>query len=88
MTLASYDSAGGIATITMDDGKVRALSPEMLAEVAAQFERAEADDATVIFTGREQTLSAGFDVRCEQERWPEMVAAGATVAKRIRPVST
>lgn len=90
MTLTSYDSADGIATITMDDGKVNALSPEMLAEVAAQLERAEADGAVVILTGRRQTFSAGFDVRCEQARWPEMVAAGAAVAERImsfpRPV--
>jgi enoyl-CoA hydratase len=90
MTLTSYDYADGIATITIDDGKVNALSPEMLADVAAQFERAEADGAIVVLTGRRQTLSAGFDVRCEQERWPEMVAAGARLAERIlsfpRPV--
>jgi enoyl-CoA hydratase len=83
MTLTSYDSADGIATITMDDGKVNALSAEMLTEVAAQFERAEADGATVVLTGRRQTFSAGFDIRCEQERWPEMVAAGATLAEQI-----
>ncbi|MGH2993720.1 MAG: crotonase/enoyl-CoA hydratase family protein [Solirubrobacterales bacterium] len=83
MTRTSFDSADGIATITMDDGKVNALSPEMLAEVAAQFERAEADGAVVVLTGRAQTLSAGFDVRCEQERWPDMVAAGAALAERI-----
>jgi enoyl-CoA hydratase len=83
MRLTSYDSADGIATITMDDGKVNALSPEMLSDVAAQFERAEADGATVVLTGRGQTFSAGFDIRCEQERWPEMVAAGATLAERI-----
>jgi enoyl-CoA hydratase len=83
MTLTSYDCADGIATITMDDGKVNALSPEMLADVAAQFERAEADGAIVVLTGRRQTFSAGFDTRCEQERWPEMVAAGATLAERI-----
>jgi enoyl-CoA hydratase/carnithine racemase len=41
MTLTSYNSTDGIATITLDDGKVNALSPEMLAEIGAQFERAE-----------------------------------------------
>ena len=82
-TLTSYDFADGIATITMDDGKVNALSPELLGDVAAQFARAEADGAIVVLTGRSETFSAGFDIHCEQERWPEMVAAGAAVAERI-----
>ena len=83
MTRTSYDCIDGIATIAMDDGKVNALSPEMLAEVSAQFERAEHDGAIVVLTGRARTFSAGFDIRCPQERWAEMVAAGAELARRI-----
>jgi enoyl-CoA hydratase len=83
MTLASYQLNDGVATITMDDGKVNALSPKMLADVTAQLERAAADEVGVVLTGRARTFSAGFDVRCEQARWPEMVAAGATLAERI-----
>ena len=90
MTLTSYNSTDGIATITLDDGKVNALSPAMLAEIGAQFERADKEGAVVVLTGRRQTFSAGFDVRCAPERWPEMVAAGAALAERImsfpRPV--
>ncbi len=89
-TLSTYALADGIATITMDDGKVNALSSEMLADVAAQFDRAQADEAVVVLGGRAQTFSAGFDLRCEAERWPEMLAAGARMAERIltfpRPV--
>jgi enoyl-CoA hydratase len=83
MTLASYQLNDGVATITMDDGKVNALSPKMLADVTAQLERAAADEVGVVLTGRARTFSAGFDVRCEQARWPEMVAAGAMLAERI-----
>jgi enoyl-CoA hydratase len=83
MTLASYQLNDGVATITMDDGKVNALSPKMLADVTAQLERAAADEVGVVLTGRARTFSAGFDVRCEQARWPEMVAAGAALAERI-----
>jgi enoyl-CoA hydratase len=90
MTRVSYERADQIATITMDDGKVNALSPEMLGEVVTQFERAEADEASVVLTGRAQAFSGGFDIRCEQARWPEMVAAGASLAERMlsfpRPV--
>ena len=82
-TLATYDLADGIATITMDDGKVNALSTGMLGQVAAHFDQAEADGAVVVLTGRERTLSAGFDLRTEPEGWPEMLAAGAGLAERM-----
>lgn len=88
--LATYDHADGIATITLDDGKVNALSIEMLAAIGAQLDRAEGEEAVVVLTGREQTFSAGFDLKCEAERWPEMLVAGARLAERLlafpRPV--
>jgi enoyl-CoA hydratase len=88
--LASYGLADGVATITMDDGKVNALSVEMLGQVSAHFDQAEGDGAVVILTGRERTLSAGFDLRTEPDGWPEMLVAGARLAERMlsfpRPV--
>ena len=89
-TLTNYELADGIATITMDDGKVNALSAAMLADVRGRFDQAEADAAVVVLTGNEKVFSAGFDLRCELERWPEMLAAGAGLAERMlsfpRPV--
>jgi enoyl-CoA hydratase len=89
-TLARYDLADGVATITMDDGKVNALSVDMLGQVGAHFDQAEADGAVVVLTGRERTLSAGFDLRTEPDGWPEMLVAGARLAERMlsfpRPV--
>lgn len=88
--LAYYDLADGVATITMDDGKVNALSEDMLGQVSAHFDQAEADGAVVVLTGRERTLSAGFDLRTELEGWPPMLVAGARLAERMlsfpRPV--
>jgi enoyl-CoA hydratase len=55
----------------------------MLADVAAQLDRAEADEAVVLLTGRERTLSAGFDLRTPLEGWPEMLIAGARLAERL-----
>ncbi len=81
--LTSYDLAGGVATIAMDDGKANALSAAMLAELSSAFERAEADGAIVLLTGRERTFSGGFDLRCEPAGWPAMVGAGARLAERI-----
>jgi enoyl-CoA hydratase len=81
--LTTYDLADGIATIAMDDGKANALSPAMLAELSAAFDRAEQDGAIVVLTGRERTFSGGFDLRTEPVGWPAMVAAGARLAERI-----
>jgi enoyl-CoA hydratase len=81
--LVSYDLADGIATITLDDGKVNALSPAMQAALNGALDRAEADEAVVILTGRETTLSAGFDLRAEGEEWPGMVAGGGELVARL-----
>ncbi len=62
MSRVSYEFDGAIATITLDDGKVNALSPDMQAEINAALDRAEADHAVVILTGNAKVLSAGFDL--------------------------
>lgn len=57
-----YSLSDGIATIRIDDGKRNALSPDVLHALYRAFDRAEADRATVILTGRESVFSAGFDL--------------------------
>lgn len=57
-----YELQDGIGIIQIDDGKRNALSPQVLAEINAAFDRAEADRATVILTGRDEVFSAGFDL--------------------------
>jgi enoyl-CoA hydratase/carnithine racemase len=79
----TYDLHDGIATIAMDDGKANALSAAMLGELSAAFDRAEADGAIVLLTGRERTFSGGFDLRCPPDGWAEMVGAGARLAERM-----
>jgi enoyl-CoA hydratase len=81
--LSSYELNGSIATITLDDGKVNALSTAMTGELTAHFDQAERDGAVVVLTGRESTFSAGFDLRCEQEEWPQMMLAGGGLARRM-----
>src|ERR1700722_1128745 len=61
--LVSYNGADGVGTITMDDGKVNALSLHMLAELNGALDRAEADAVPVVVQGRVGTFSAGFDLR-------------------------
>ena len=61
-----YGHKDRIATIVIDDGKRNALSPGVLREIYAALDRAEADEALVILTGREDVFSAGFDLNVMQ----------------------
>jgi enoyl-CoA hydratase len=79
--LTGYEHRDGIAQITLDDGKVNALSTTMLAAIDARLDQAEADGAVVVLTGRERTFSAGFDLRSQD--WPAMLTAGARLAHRM-----
>ena len=81
--LTSYDLADGIATITLDDGKANALSEAMITSIGEHLDRAEADGAVAVLTGREQKFSAGFDLRTEADGWPAMLAAGARLAELL-----
>jgi enoyl-CoA hydratase len=58
----SYELHDSVATITMDDGKVNALSLAMQADLGAALDRALADQAVVVLAGREGRFSAGFDL--------------------------
>ncbi len=84
--LVSYDLKDGVATMTMDDGKVNAMSPAMLASLHSVFARAERDDAVVLLTGRAGIFSAGFDLKVfsqGREATLEMLRLGATLIERI-----
>jgi enoyl-CoA hydratase len=92
-TRVSYRLEGSIATITMDDGKVNVLSPEMLAELGRAFDRAMADEAVVVLTGTERAFCAGFDLGVLSSGGAEtyaLVRAGFELAARVlsfpRPV--
>jgi enoyl-CoA hydratase len=62
-TLVTYSPADSVAVIGMDDGKVNALSPHMFADLNDALDRAAADRAVVVLTGRDGVFSAGFDLR-------------------------
>jgi enoyl-CoA hydratase len=84
--LASYELEGRIATITIDDGKVNALSIDMLKRLHTHLDSAEREQAVVILIGREGCFSAGFDLKVfasGPEQLLEMLTLGATLAERI-----
>jgi enoyl-CoA hydratase len=86
--LIAYRLAEGVATITMDDGKVNVMSIEMLHELDLAFRRAESDEAIVVLrSARKGIFSAGFDLKVfaagDPERSLDMVKAGAELALRL-----
>jgi enoyl-CoA hydratase len=85
-TLVTYRLDDSVATITMDDGKVNALSLAMLAEVGTALDRAVADRAVVVLTGREGVFSAGFDLpvlRAGDTQAAKLLHAGFDLAARL-----
>ena len=84
--LVSYQLAQGLATIVMDDGKVNALSPAMIAAVNDAFDRATSDGAVVILTGRPGIFSGGFDLTTLRAGGPDaafMLERGFQLALRL-----
>jgi enoyl-CoA hydratase len=84
--LVTYSLQDSVATIKMDDGKVNSLSPEMLAALNRALDRAQADRAVVILTGREGRFSAGFDLgvlRAGGQAAHGMLMAGFRFCERL-----
>jgi enoyl-CoA hydratase len=84
--LISYECSEGISTITMDDGKVNAMSVAMMQEVYAALDKAEEQRSVVILTGRDGVLSAGFDLavfKQGMEPLMEMLRMGAKLIERL-----
>lgn len=84
--LVKYELNEGVATITMDDGKANALTLDMLAEVNAALDKAQADGAVVLFTGRAGYFTGGFDLKTLMSGkidGPNLLQAGFELAHRI-----
>ena len=81
-----YELEDSLATIAMDDGKVNAMSLGMIAELNAALDRAQADRAVVVLTGRPGVFSAGFDLpvlRSGGAHAVAMVRGGFELAERV-----
>ncbi|MNF32561.1 putative enoyl-CoA hydratase [compost metagenome] len=84
--LISYQFEDGIATLTLCNGKVNAISPDVIAAFNVALDRAEQDRAIVIVTGQPGILSGGYDLKV-MTSGPQnaiaLVAAGSTLARRM-----
>ncbi|NMY39161.1 MULTISPECIES: crotonase/enoyl-CoA hydratase family protein [Pseudomonas] len=84
--LIAYHLEDGIATLTLSNGKVNAISPEVIAAFNAALDRAEQDRAVVIITGQPGILSGGYDLKvmtAGPEQAVSLVTQGSTLARRL-----
>jgi enoyl-CoA hydratase len=84
--LVSYQLDDGIATLTLCNGKVNAISPDVIAAFNSALDQAEQDCAVVIVTGQPGILSGGYDLKVmmsSRQNALDLVAAGSTLARRM-----
>ena len=84
--LITYHLEDGIATLTLSNGKVNAISPDVIAAFNAALDRATEDRAVVIVTGQPGILSGGYDLKvmtASPQSAISLVTAGSTLARRM-----
>ena len=84
--LIAYHLEDGIATLTLSNGKVNAISPDVITAFNAALDQAELDRAVVIITGQPGILSGGYDLKvmtASPEQAIELVRQGSTLARRM-----
>ena len=84
--LVPYSLLDGVATLTLTNGKVNAMSPAVIADLNAALDQAEADQAVVILTGQPGILSGGYDLKVmvsSPQAALDLVASGSALARRM-----
>ncbi|MCY1267479.1 Fatty acid oxidation complex subunit alpha [compost metagenome] len=82
----SYQLEDGIALLTLDNGKVNAISPAVIEALNHALDQAEKDRAVVILTGQPGILSGGYDLKVMTsgpQNAIDLVTAGSTLARRM-----
>jgi len=84
--LVTYSLNDGIATLTLANGKVNAISPDLMASFNRALDQAEQDKAVVIVTGQPGILSGGYDLKVMMtgpQAALDMVEMGSRLARRL-----
>jgi enoyl-CoA hydratase len=77
----------GVAVVRLDDGKVNALSMDVIKHLHGALDQAEVEATAVCLVGNAKALSAGFDLSVMQggstEEMIELVRSGGELLMRI-----
>lgn len=89
--LVKYEIDGNIATITFQNGKVNAMSPDHMQAINDALDKAEEAGAVVMLVGQPGIFSAGFDLKVFQKdakAGVEMVTMGSRLCHRLQSFPT
>ena len=84
--LVTYQIKEHVATITMKNGKVNAISHQVLDELNQAFNQAERAQAVVVLTGQAGMFSGGYDLKVMRDSDSAamaLVEKGSTLARRM-----
>tara|TARA_R110001592_G_scaffold341482_2_gene630645 strand:+ start:13684 stop:14370 length:687 start_codon:yes stop_codon:yes gene_type:complete len=76
----------GIANITLQNGKVNAISHQLIEELNSALDQAEEAKAVVILTGQTGILSGGYDLKTMQKSMADamaLVTEGSKLTRRM-----
>ena len=75
-----------IATITIQNGKVNAISHQVIDELNKALDKAQEAEAVVVITGKPGMLSGGYDLNVMRESMSsamQLVEKGSTLSRRL-----
>lgn len=84
--LVDYQYENNVATITLQNGKVNAFSHQLIDELQAALDKAEAAKAVVVLTGQPGMFSAGYDLSVMQQSMEvamQLVEKGSRLTRRM-----
>ncbi|MGK0409566.1 MAG: enoyl-CoA hydratase [Shewanella psychromarinicola] len=86
MQLIKVEIENNIHVISLNNGKVNAISAEVIVQINTALDLAEQQGAVVILTGQAGIFSGGFDLKTmkkSSEAAIALVTAGSTLARRM-----
>jgi enoyl-CoA hydratase len=75
-----------VATISLQNGKVNAISHQVIDELNAALDQAEKVQSVVVLTGQPGMFSGGYDLKVMQKSMDDamvLVAKGSTLSRRL-----
>ncbi|MFQ3236952.1 MAG: enoyl-CoA hydratase [Paraglaciecola sp.] len=84
--LVDYQYENNVATITLQNGKVNAFSHQLIDELQAALDKAEAAKAVVVLTGQPGMFSAGYDLSVMKQSMDaamQLVEKGSRLTRRM-----
>jgi len=86
MELVSLELNEKIAKITINNGKVNAISHQVISEINNALDQAESAGAVVILAGQQGIFSAGYDlitIKKSSDAAVSLITAGSTLSRRM-----